>query len=133
MQPAQVTKVIDGDTLQVLLKGKPERIRLIGIDCPERGELGYFKAQYLTRYYINQSQNIVFLELGTPKRDTHNRLRAYVWLQIPQNYNTYKEVSNHLLNAKLLAHNCAKPMPIHPADNPKYRSIFRFIHQKTPR
>ena len=37
-----VTRVVDGDTLDVrLTSGKTERVRLIGIDTPERGELLY--------------------------------------------------------------------------------------------
>ncbi|MBP7928049.1 thermonuclease family protein, partial [Patescibacteria group bacterium] len=31
----KVTKVIDGDTVDVLIDGKSERIRLIGLDTPE--------------------------------------------------------------------------------------------------
>ena len=32
----RVVGVSDGDTITVLSKGKPERIRLHGIDCPEK-------------------------------------------------------------------------------------------------
>ena len=31
----KVVKVSDGDTIEVMHDGKPERIRLFGIDCPE--------------------------------------------------------------------------------------------------
>lgn len=34
----QVVGVIDGDTIDVLHNGKAERIRLTGIDCPEKGQ-----------------------------------------------------------------------------------------------
>jgi endonuclease YncB( thermonuclease family) len=33
----RVVGVIDGDTLEVLHHNKAERIRLSGIDCPEKG------------------------------------------------------------------------------------------------
>jgi endonuclease YncB( thermonuclease family) len=36
-----VTYVIDGDTVDVTKGGKRERIRVAGIDSPERGECGY--------------------------------------------------------------------------------------------
>lgn len=36
--PALVTSVIDGDTIEVLHDNRAERTRLIGIDCPERGQ-----------------------------------------------------------------------------------------------
>jgi micrococcal nuclease len=34
----KVVGVIDGDTLEVLHNQHPERIRLSGIDCPEKGQ-----------------------------------------------------------------------------------------------
>ena len=33
-----VVSVLDGDTLDVLHNGQAERIRLSGIDCPEKGQ-----------------------------------------------------------------------------------------------
>ena len=33
-----VVRVLDGDTLEVLHNQRPERIRLSGIDCPEKGQ-----------------------------------------------------------------------------------------------
>src|SRR5437016_6729599 len=34
----KVVRVIEGDTLEVMHKGEAERVRLNGIDCPERGQ-----------------------------------------------------------------------------------------------
>jgi endonuclease YncB( thermonuclease family) len=34
----RVTGVLDGDTIEVLHNNRPERIRLSGIDCPEKGQ-----------------------------------------------------------------------------------------------
>ena len=34
----KVTAVKDGDTIEMLVNGKPLRIRLYGIDCPEKGQ-----------------------------------------------------------------------------------------------
>ncbi|HEV8513969.1 MAG TPA: thermonuclease family protein [Cyclobacteriaceae bacterium] len=33
----RVTRVMDGDTVEVIHNGAPERVRLYGIDCPEIG------------------------------------------------------------------------------------------------
>ena len=33
-----VVSVLDGDTIKVLHSNRPERIRLSGIDCPEKGQ-----------------------------------------------------------------------------------------------
>lgn len=37
----EVVRVIDGDSFKVLLDGKPESIRILCIDTPERGEPGW--------------------------------------------------------------------------------------------
>ena len=34
----QVVSILDGDTIEVLHNQHPERIRLSGIDCPEKGQ-----------------------------------------------------------------------------------------------
>jgi endonuclease YncB( thermonuclease family) len=41
-----VVGVIDGDTIDVLHNGQAERIRLNGIDCPERGQAFGKKAKH---------------------------------------------------------------------------------------
>jgi micrococcal nuclease len=33
-----VVRVLDGDTIEVLHSQRPDRIRLNGIDCPEKGQ-----------------------------------------------------------------------------------------------
>jgi endonuclease YncB( thermonuclease family) len=33
-----VVSILDGDTIEVLHNQRPERIRLGGIDCPEKGQ-----------------------------------------------------------------------------------------------
>jgi len=41
-----VVSVLDGDTLEVLHNQRPERIRLSGIDCPEKGQAFGQKAKH---------------------------------------------------------------------------------------
>ena len=36
--PAPLISVLDGDTIKVLYNTHPERVRLSGIDCPEKGQ-----------------------------------------------------------------------------------------------
>jgi micrococcal nuclease len=40
-----VVSVLDGDTIEVLHNKHPERIRLSGIDCPEKGQAFGARAQ----------------------------------------------------------------------------------------
>ncbi len=44
----KVTAVIDGDTIEVLKEGKAIRIRLNGIDCPEKSQAFGTKARQFT-------------------------------------------------------------------------------------
>ncbi len=74
-----VTRIIDGDTLQIRYKGRTERVRLFGIDAPEKGEYGYFKAAALLEELCYGKK--VRLEFPTAdKRDRFGRLLAKVYL-----------------------------------------------------
>jgi endonuclease YncB( thermonuclease family) len=42
----KVVSILDGDTLEVLHNQDPERIRLSGIDCPEKGQAFGKKAKH---------------------------------------------------------------------------------------
>jgi hypothetical protein len=44
LEQATVVKVIDGDTIDVLIDGKQQRVRYYGIDAPEEGEKCYQEA-----------------------------------------------------------------------------------------
>ena len=45
---APVVSVLDGDTIEVLHNNKAERIRLNGIDCPEKGQAYGQRAKHAT-------------------------------------------------------------------------------------
>jgi micrococcal nuclease len=76
-----VTHVVDGDTIDVrLTNGRSERVRLIGIDTPERGWCGAAKA---TAYARSLAQGRPAVLQGDPTqatRDRYGRLLAYVWV-----------------------------------------------------
>ena len=44
----KVVRVLDGDTVEVLHEGSPERIRLNGIDCPEKSQAFGQRAKQFT-------------------------------------------------------------------------------------
>jgi len=44
----QVVGIVDGDTIDVLHNGKTERVRLYGIDCPEKKQPYGKKAKWFT-------------------------------------------------------------------------------------
>lgn len=76
-----VSRVVDGDTLDVVLSsGKRERVRLIGIDTPERGACYADPATARARA-LAQSRRVVLKGDATQAtRDRYGRLLAYVWL-----------------------------------------------------
>lgn len=93
-----VTKVIDGDTIDVLLEsGIEDRIRLIGIDTPEtyipnkQNEYGNItdldcltewgdKATAFTGKHLDVGSSIVLKFDGEKRKDAYGRLLAYVHL-----------------------------------------------------
>ncbi len=76
-----VTAVIDGDTVQVeLVNGKVERVRLIGIDAPERGRCFASRATAIARSVADGRAVTLKGDATQDTRDRYGRLLAYVWL-----------------------------------------------------
>jgi len=84
--PFPVTRVVDGDTVRVLIEGQDTPVRLIGIDTPETvapnrpvecagPEASVYAEQLMTG-------TDVYLELDPSQGtyDRYNRVLAYVWL-----------------------------------------------------
>jgi len=89
----EVTKVIDGDTIDVLIDGKKENIRLIGIDSPEavdpRKPVECFAKESSNKAKEILTGKRVFLEADPSQgeRDKYNRLLRYVFLEDGVNFN----------------------------------------------
>ena len=76
IEEAQVVRVIDGDTLEVLIAGTKHRVRLFGVDTPERGERCYEAATERTRHL---SGDMVRIESGPRSEDRYGRLLFYLY------------------------------------------------------
>ena len=72
----KVVRVIDGDTIEVLHGGSPDRVRLAGIDCPEKNQPFGSRAKQATSYLAFGQQ--VTLQLSG--KDKYNRTLAEVIL-----------------------------------------------------
>ena len=89
----EVERVIDGDTVVVLIGAAPVTIRLIGIDTPEtvdpRKPVQCFGAEASQRAKSILESRRVFLETDPSQgdRDTYGRLLAYVFLSDGSNFN----------------------------------------------
>ena len=79
-----VTKVIDGDTIEVLINNQKVRVRLIGVDTPETVDPnrpnGCFgkEASEITKQLLTGKK--VFLEKDVSETDRYGRLLRYVYL-----------------------------------------------------
>ena len=71
-QLVDVTKVIDGDTLDTSVG----RVRFFGIDTPEKGDLCFQEATNFTRIAAGDK---VRLETGPRRTDSYGRRLAYVY------------------------------------------------------
>ena len=74
-QTVLVTEVTDGDTITI---AGGDRVRVLGINAPEKGEQGYKPAKdYVFKTILNKE---VLLEPDGPNRDQYGRLLRHVWL-----------------------------------------------------
>lgn len=73
--PSVVARVVDGDTL-VLEGGR--RVRLIGIDTPERGECGFARASALLRGAVEGRRVVLSNPRSVQDEDAYDRLLRYV-------------------------------------------------------
>lgn len=86
-QPSElvkVTRVVDGDTIDVEIDGKIERVRYIGIDTPEtvdpRKPVQCFGVEASKKNKELVEGKMVRLEKDITNRDRYSRLLRYVWL-----------------------------------------------------
>lgn len=99
-KPVQVTKIFDGDTFEVELNGKKEKVRMLGIDTPEKWDsdkfdrdtersgkdketlrkLGELASDYTVR--LIGSKNVVLTpDAKSDDKDKYGRLLRYVYLE----------------------------------------------------
>ncbi len=132
--PAEVIRVIDGDTLQIWYYEAEMTVRLIGIDTPESkpNKKAYEDAKctkenlwdiirqgkMATEYVKNlvKPGDKIFLRLDKDETDMYNRILAYVYLK-----------DGTFLNYKIIYDGYAVTMPIYP--NYYFRWKFYWAHR----
>ncbi len=121
-----VTRVVDGDTIDVRLDGQDEYVRLIGVDTPETVKpdtpvqcFGERASHFTKRRLTGRRVRLVF---GVERRDIYGRLLAYVYLanqtlNVPQR--------GQLFNAILVRRGLARSLTIPPNDRfaPRFRRL----------
>jgi micrococcal nuclease len=103
-----VTRVVDGDTIEVQLGTEEEDVRYIGVDTPETvkpGEpvecFGPQASSFNHRLVEGREVRLVF---GAERRDTYGRLLAYVYL------------GDRFVSAELVRRGLARTLTIPPND-----------------
>ena len=91
----KVIKVVDGDTMDVSIDNKTERLRLIGIDTPETVDPRK-KVQCFGIEASNKAKELLFGKFvslendeSQGERDKYKRLLRYVFLQDGTNFNLF--------------------------------------------
>lgn len=105
--PVAVLRVIDGDTVVVRGRRGTERVRLLGVDAPERGRErnpGEPYARAATEFVRRRLAGAreVALEVAGDRVDGHGRTLGFLWLRS----DTSPEAVN--LSAELLRHGLAR-------------------------
>jgi micrococcal nuclease len=120
---AVVTAIVDGDTIDVAVGDREERIRLIGIDTPEvahpalgdrpanDAECYGDEAQRFTAELLGVGGG-VRLERDIVARDDYGRMLAYV----------YRASDDAFVNYEIVRHGYAQPLTIAP--NTTFATVF---------
>lgn len=119
--PAKIVKVVDGDTMDIMVDGKKERIRLLLVDTPETVHpnkpvepFGPEASAFAKETLEDQE---VYLELDVSERDKYGRLLGYLW------------VGDQMFNEMLLERGLARVAYVYPP-NVKYVDQFRAIQDE---
>ncbi|MFN3691667.1 MAG: thermonuclease family protein, partial [Fervidobacterium sp.] len=114
LTPAKVIRVIDGDTFEAQIGNKTEKIRLIGVNCPESTTtvepFGTEASDFAKSILLNKE---VFLEFDVEYLDKYERVLAYAWLTQPKEISE-EEIRNKMFNAMVLLNGYAQTMTIPP-------------------
>lgn len=114
MTEATVVRVVDGDTLQVKIDGRREKVRLIGINCPESVAQEQWRnteegkdASNFTDSVLSEGDT-VWLQADYNDVDQYDRLLRYVWIEKPTDRFDEDEVATKMLNGILVSEGFAE-------------------------
>lgn len=115
----EVTRVVDGDTIEVDYQGHSEDVRYIGVDTPESVKPDTPVQCYaLAASHFNErlvEGEEVRLDFDAEPRDVYGRLLAYVHL------------NNTFVNAELVSRGYARTLTIPPND--RFAALFDRLEQ----
>ncbi len=117
----KVTKIVDGDTIDVIYNGAETSVRYIGMDAPEThsgsdkpiGEYGQ-QAYEFNKAFIDEANDEVQLEFDRARYGNYGRLLAYIYVS--------HDGTQVMLNSLLLKNGLAWPLTY--ADTSKHTKEF---------
>lgn len=80
IESVKLVKVVDGDTIDVLMRGAVQRVRFYGVNTPERGHEGYHEAGQFLKDHLTEDLWLISEPSGQFERDAFCRIIAYVHL-----------------------------------------------------
>ena len=106
---ARIVEIIDGDTVDVSMSGRTERVRLIGVDTPETKKpntpiqcFGPEASKHMSE--LLPVDTPVLVQRDIEARDPYGRLLGYV----------YRTSDNLFVNQDLIVNGFARPLSIAP-------------------
>ena len=118
-----VSRVVDGDTIEVQLDGQDEDVRYIGVDTPETVKpeaavecFGPQASSFNHRLVEGQQVRLVF---GAERRDVYGRLLAYAY------------IGHRFVNAELVRRGLARTLEIPP--NTLHSALFERLEMSAAR
>lgn len=134
LETAEVTRVVDGDTIKINLNDEEYSIRMIGIDTPEsvhpdqsKNTIFGEKASDFTKSKIEKGQ-IVYLQKDASNTDKYGRLLRYVWLEMPEDTEDTEEIKTKMFNALVIEAGYANAYPYEP--DTKLKDLFAQLEQE---
>jgi len=76
-ETSRLVRVIDGDTIVVILDGREEKVRLVGINTPEKGFCGFEEATQALEALLGTAP-VGLVDAGVDDRDKYGRLLRYL-------------------------------------------------------
>lgn len=126
-ETALVTKVVDGDTINVKINGEKYKVRMIGVDTPETVHpskpIQFYGKEASDYTKKNLTDKTVYLQKDVSDTDRHGRLLRYVWISKPSNDNpSNSEIRKNMYNAILVENGYAHSVTYQP--DSRYSKLF---------
>ena len=129
-----IVKVVDGDTVKVMLDGQKTTVRIIGINTPEsvledeslNTEEGRMASEYLKQ--LLPKGTTVYLEYDLDDEDQYGRTLAYLWLRDDVDVSSFEDFCEYNVGALIMQNTYCESVYYKP--NRKYLDWLRRLEDE---